>query len=69
MKTIEGVEEFAITGRGVVLPGALFCDPDRSENDRGTLVIAITGIHGNFWSNPFYYNMGGTLAAAGIDFL
>lgn len=69
MKTIEGVEEFAIMGRGVVLPGALFRDPDRSENDRGTLVIAITGIHGNFWSNPFYYNMGGTLGGAGIDFL
>lgn len=23
-----------------------------------TVVIAITGIHGNFYSNPFYYNIG-----------
>ena len=32
-------------------------------------MIAITGIHGNFYSNPFYYNIGDTLNAGGIDFL
>ena len=31
------------------------------------MVIAITGIHGNFYSNPFYVNFGETLNAAGID--
>ena len=30
---------------------------------------AITGIHGNFYSNPFYYNIGDTLNADGIDFI
>lgn len=34
-----------------------------------TVVIAITGIHGNFYSNPFYYNVGDTLAAADVDFM
>ena len=33
------------------------------------MVIAITGIHGNFYSNPFYYNFGDTLNAGGIDFI
>ena len=32
-------------------------------------MIAITGIHGNFYSNPFYYNIGETLNRGGIDFL
>ena len=32
-------------------------------------MIAITGIHGNFYSNPFYYNIGNTLNAAGFDFI
>ena len=32
-------------------------------------MIAITGIHGNFYSNPFYYNIGNTLNADGIDFI
>lgn len=31
-------------------------------------MIAITGIHGNFYSNPFYYDIGDALNAAGIDF-
>ena len=55
------------TKRGAVLPGTLF----REQRVRmaETCVIAITGIHGNFWSNPFYYNFGDTLAAAGIDFV
>lgn len=32
-------------------------------------MIAITGIHGNFYSNPFYYNIGDTLSKNGIDFI
>ncbi|MBR0257054.1 MAG: hypothetical protein IJQ58_04885 [Synergistaceae bacterium] len=32
-------------------------------------MIAITGIHGNFYSNPFYYNFGATLKAGRIDFV
>ena len=73
------------TQRGVVLPGTLFREGDghaehgegaeRAKHDEcpertaDTCVIAITGIHGNFWSNPFYYNFGDTLAAAGVDFV
>ena len=53
------------TERGTVLDGVLF----RTEQGSGTLVIAITGIHGNFYSNPFYYNIGNTLNQGGIDFL
>ena len=34
-----------------------------------SVLIAITGIHGNFYSNPFYYNIGGTLSDNGIDFI
>ena len=32
-------------------------------------IIAITGIHGNFYSNPFYYNISDTLNSGGIDFI
>ena len=52
------------TRRGTVLNGVLF--PAQSSE---TVVIAITGIHGNFYSNPFYYDIGNTLSAAGIDFI
>lgn len=53
------------TRRGSVLNGVLFA----SEKKADTVLIAITGIHGNFYSNPFYYNIGDTLSAAGIDFV
>ncbi len=53
------------THRGVVLNGALFATEKKSD----TVVIAITGIHGNFYSNPFYYNLGNTLNTGGIDFI
>ena len=55
------------TKRGVVLNGVLF----RPQNERkaDTVMIAITGIHGNFYSNPFYYNIGDTLNSANIDFV
>ena len=53
------------TKRGSVLNGVLF----RPEEKRsvGTVMIAITGIHGNFYSNPFYYNIGDTLNSANFD--
>mgnify|MGYP000358639502 FL=1 len=55
------------TQRGVVLNGVLF----RSQKERrsDTVMIAITGIHGNFYSNPFYYNIGDTLNSSDIDFI
>lgn len=54
----------AVTNRGVVLPGVLF-----ASGKTDTVVINITGIHGNFYSNPFYYNIGNTLSENGIDFV
>ena len=55
---------YVATRRGTVLNGALFSAPGKAD----TLVIAITGIHGNFYSNPFYYDIGDALNTAGIDF-
>ncbi|WP_373768030.1 alpha/beta hydrolase [Glaesserella sp.] len=52
------------TQTGTVLHGALF-----STMPSDTVVIAITGIHGNFYSNPFYDTLGETLSANGIDFI
>ena len=67
------------TKRGTLLDGVLFgtgvkADTVKSSGiaaSRGsdTVLICITGIHGNFYSNPFYYNIGDTLTAAGIDFI
>ena len=54
------------TKRGSVLNGVLFRNDDGKSD---TVLIAITGIHGNFYSNPFYYNIGGTLNNGGIDFI
>ena len=55
------------TKRGVVLKlnGVLFHEGAPAD----TIVVNITGIHGNFYSNPFYYNIGDTLNAGGIDFI
>ncbi|MBO5636008.1 MAG: alpha/beta fold hydrolase [Acidaminococcaceae bacterium] len=55
------------TKRGVVLNGVLFRPETQKAAD--TVMIAITGIHGNFYSNPFYYNIGDTLNRANIDFV
>ena len=55
------------TKRGVVLNGVLFRPEEKRTAD--TVMIAITGIHGNFYSNPFYYNIGDTLNRGGIDFI
>ena len=52
------------TKRGTVLNGVLF-----ESGHADTVVIAITGIHGNFYSNPFYYNIGDTLNRADTDFI
>ncbi len=54
------------TERGTILNGVLFDDTKNAD----TVVIAITGIHGNFYSNPFYYNIGETLnGVGGINFI
>ena len=53
------------TKRGSILDGVLFCETKNPD----TVLIAITGIHGNFYSNPFYYNFGHTLNKANIDFI
>ena len=55
------------TKRGVVLNGVLFRKQEVKTAD--TVMIAITGIHGNFYSNPFYYNIGDTLNSDDIDFI
>lgn len=57
------------TKRGSVLTGVLLDAPAHVIPTPSTVVIAITGIHGNFYSNPFYVNIGKTLSAAGIDFI
>ncbi|MDE6734459.1 MAG: hypothetical protein K2J64_03220 [Desulfovibrio sp.] len=54
----------AQTRRGVQLDGVLF-----SKGGEQSVVIAITGIHGNFYSNPMYYNIGDTLSDNGIAFV
>lgn len=54
----------AQTRRGVQLDGVLFANGGET-----TAVIAITGIHGNFYSNPMYYNIGDTLSVNGIAFI
>ena len=55
------------TKRGSVLNGVLFRQEENKNTD--TVMIAITGIHGNFYSNPFYYNIGDTLNSGNIDFI
>lgn len=62
-------ELYVPTRRGPVLAGVLFSASGDAEQPAKTVVIAITGIHGNFYSNPFYYNVGDTLNAAGVDFV
>ena len=66
-RTIAPIELDVPTRRGVVLNGVLFPAGQLAEVD--TVVIAITGIHGNFYSNPFYYTIGQSLNAGGVDFI
>ena len=52
----------------------LICTPITVRNFSFYFVLnldigPLTGIHGNFYSNPFYYNIGDTLNTGGIDFL
>lgn len=54
------------TKRGSVLNGVLFRSDDVKAK---SIVIAITGIHGNFYSSPFYYNFRETLSSNAIDFI
>ena len=60
--SVENLE--ILTERGTILNGVLF-----SEKKSDAVLIAITGIHGNFYSNPFYFNIGETLSKNGIDFI
>ncbi len=53
------------TETGTILHGALFAGTKQAD----TVMIAVTGIHGNFYSNPFYVHLGQTLSAHGIDFV
>ena len=53
------------TKRGTLLDGVLFGTGGKAD----TVLICITGIHGNFYSNPFYYNIGNTLTTGDIDFI
>ena len=53
------------TKRGSILDGVLFCKTKNPDS----VLIAITGIHGNFYSNPFYYNFGYTLNKGNIYFI
>lgn len=53
------------TKRGLILDGAIFKSSQKSD----TVLISITGIHGNFYSNPFYVNIGETLNQNVIDFI
>lgn len=53
------------TRRGSLLDGVLFCETKNPD----TVLISVTGIHGKFKSNPFYYNIGHTLNKDNIDFI
>ena len=57
----------AAAARGTVLFGALFRDTPQERPE--TVVLAITGIHGNFYSNPFYVDFGAAVNAAGAHFV
>ena len=54
----------AQTRRGVQLDGVVF-----ANGGEATVLIAITGIHGNFYSNPMYYPIGDTLSDNGVAFI
>lgn len=54
----------AQTRRGVQLDGVVF-----ARGGEETALIAITGIHGNFSSNPMYYTIGDTLSDNGVAFI
>ena len=49
--------------------GAYYREKKGRYAETDPVMTAITGIHGNFYSNPFYYNIGETLNNGGIDFI
>ncbi len=57
----------AAAARGTVLDGVLFRDAEVAAPD--AVVLAVTGIHGNFQSNPFYVDFGAAVNAAGAHFV
>ena len=52
------------TERGVILNGVLW-----TNGTSDTVLINITGIHGNFFTNFFYCNVGDKLVSENIDFI
>lgn len=62
---------FSLNNNDIVSKETYITEPASPPSKTGadTVVIAITGIHGNFYSNPFYYNMGNTLRSENIDFI
>lgn len=72
MKESDMIQVRAHTERDAMLDGVLFSKNPlavQSESKRNPLLIAITGIHGNFYSNPFYLNIGQMLSEHNFDFL
>lgn len=57
----------AVRAKRAGFDGVLFRQEEKKNTD--TVMIGITGIHGNFYSNPFYYNIGDTLNSGNIDFI
>ena len=53
------------TKRGTILEGVLFCQTKNPD----TILISITGIHGNLFTNKFNYNFGQILNKGNIDFI
>ena len=53
------------TKRGTILEGVLFCQTKNPD----TILILITGIHGNLFTNKFNYNFGQILNKGNIDFI
>ena len=53
------------TKRGTILEGVLFCQTKNPD----TILIKITGIHGNLFTNKFNYNFGQILNKGNIDFI
>ena len=70
--TIEPMPFEVPTKRGVLLKGALFKGISTVEMAKigrpNVLFICLTGIHGNFETNPMYYYIGDLLGQHGFDF-
>ena len=53
-----------VTDRGNLLNGSLF-----EDGNTDTVLICVTGLHGNSFTNPFLRDMGRRLAKSGINFI